>query len=50
MQAEDSEFEIFVVPIATSVTLQGPNLAIEYFQFSGGTGAFLPVQNEGFQY
>lgn len=46
MQIEDSEFEIFIVPIAVGVALQGSDLTVDDFQLSGTDAVFVPVQNE----
>ena len=50
MQIEDSEFEIFVVPIAVRVPLQGSDLTVDNFQLSGADVVFVPVQNKGLPY
>ena len=46
MQIEDSEFEIFVVPVAVGVALQGSNLTVDHFQLSGADAVFVPVQDK----
>jgi len=50
MQIEDSEFEIFVVPVAVGVALQGSNLTVYHFQLSGADAVFVPVQDKGLPY
>ena len=44
MYIEDSEFEIFVVPIAVGVALQGSYLAIHHFQLSCADAVFVPYR------
>lgn len=47
MQIEDSEFEVFVVPIAIGVALQSSDLAVDHFQLSSADAVFVPVQDKG---
>ena len=47
MQIEDSEFEIFVVPIAVGVALQGSDLTVDHFQLCGADTVCVPVQDKG---
>ena len=50
MQVEDSEFEIFVVPITVGVALQGSDLPVDNFQLAGADAVFVPVQNKRLPY
>jgi len=43
MQVEDSELEIFVVPVAVGIALQGSNLTVDQFQLSGADAVSIPA-------
>ena len=50
VQIEDSEFEIFVVPIAVGVALEGSDLTIDRFELSSADSVFVPVQDKWLPY
>ena len=50
MQIKDSKFEIFIVPVAVGVALQGSNFTVDHFQLSGADAVFVPVQDKGLPY
>ena len=50
MQIEDSEFEIFAVPVAVGVELQDSDLAVDCLQRSRADTVFMPVQDKWLLY
>jgi hypothetical protein len=45
-----SQFQIFLIPVAISISLQRFDLAIGGFQFAGADAMFVPVQYKRFPY
>ena len=46
MQIEDSEFEIFIIPIVAGVALQSSDLTVDHFQLSDAATVFVQVQDK----
>ena len=50
MQIEDSEFEVFVVPVAIGVALEGSYFAVDCFELAGAERMFMPVEDKWLPY
>ena len=48
MEVKYAEFEIFIVSITASLSLERANLSVHHFQFAGTDTMFIPVQDKRF--
>ena len=46
MEVEDTKFEVFIISVAASLSLEHADLSVHNFQFAGADRMFVPIEDE----